>query len=839
MAARKVSRLPTASGAACPLPAVPGKPLSSHLATNAGTPQATPPSVPQAPIPPTPTAGQTITTATAPWKPAKGGDIAATNSRTAKGATISDLVVQGRVVGTIAQLSNGKFSVRNVHGVELGNKFATGWLARNALAQQLNTHNGQIPPPTQLPPATVPAPVAPTPPPPPVAPRPVPPPPPPAPPPPPPAPVPKPTPPAPAPTPPQTPAVKPRRLDPVLGHVFLPDNILDLAPDFTPGRVKQRVVDENGNSYRENQGAVAALDDIGGWYGWRALTDMGRKIEQTTVKTGNVTTWELSHPWLGHIGSFVRVPGGFAMHMNPEFLDVLREAVIKRGETPERAELLVPKRVAFYVDGASKAQTYMKDWTREVVRQAGRNPSIKDADTIPSTLLPKTDTLENLAKKAELRKAGTREFKTTDPGGRPITITLPQTRAEAAAGRTYPAYKQGKNLTRVLTEKQIRHIRSLHRLSARDHSTSDAGLDEVGRMQGWVGEPTVLPVGEFIMQIDYDTDFVWLRGDTRHDYAITYKYANEPHYGKGIFGNGTYTASLGRGKVGSEGRQVAESYAGGSRSKYGFDGVLTLGKIKTGVDVSVITHVEWATIRDKELRYWRKELNKGGKGHLADAVEYGAYCREMLDLLTNQNSHGLYMALMGIDAVVGVAPGSNATSSPGAIMRAQRDKQYTLVINRTAVVMAEGDLNAWSRASGGVKGVLRTDHDKVQLPPNSHLMRWTGRFGPSANTDYAAVPTRLAISEILHFIDTVTDPNPLTQTDVYKSWVGTAPPADWDGYGKVYLDTGDGKGTIWRPVEELVSWWLDTIRMNDEKGRPVSYADKLAEEKRRAKKVKP
>ena len=271
---------------------------------------------------------------------------------------------------------------------------------------------------------------------------------------------------------------------------------------------------------------------------------------------------------------------------------------------------------------------------------------------------------------------------------------------------------------------------------------------------------------------------------------------------------------------------------------------MTLGKVKTGVDVSVITHVEWAQIRAKEEAYWRRQLNKpNNSGHLGDPVEFYAYCRQMLELLGNNNSHGIYLALLGVDAVVGIDPDVSA-GARAARIDPNNPTQYTLIINRTAVVMAEGSVHAWAATSktnrtyGGYQldrrlgFYLKGNNDHFDAPARN-----SAGYGIQGLSGRSQQPL---LGDILALLDGAMSPDADYHKRRFWAWDGSTPepPAGWDGFGKVFLDTGDGKGTIWRPVNELIDWWISGIAMSDQNHKVVNYAETVAQERARGKKIK-
>jgi hypothetical protein len=165
-----------------------------------------------------------------------------------------------------------------------------------------------------------------------------------------------------------------------------------------------------------------------------------------------------------------------------------------------------------------------------------------------------------------------------------------------------------------------------------------------------------------------------------------------------------------------------------------------------------------------------------------------------------------------------------------------------LIINRTAVVMAEGSVHAWAATSK----VNRT-YGGYQLDRSQFYVRGNNDHfdSPAKNSKGYGIPgiTRSQqplLGDILTLLDGAMNPDPEWHKRRFWAWDASSaePPTGWDGFGRVFLDTGDGKGTIWRPVNELIDWWISGIRMTDQNHHVVTYAETIAQERARGKKIK-
>lgn len=676
-------RLPTASGKTCALPPVAGTTISQHLGQNSGPAVATPPSV-TPPNTPALVVKPAIPTAPQPWTPSKATSFTVKNTRTQKGAKIVDLDIGGTIYGTLAELPNGKFTVRDANGQGIGKQFGTSWLARKALADYLNSKQGVLgaPMPQPVTSPTPPPPPTPTPPPPPVF-----------------ATIPlKPI----APPPPPKPVAMPKPAVIAGGSHPVPTfgvRGLDAALGTTARtRIFQELADRIKNST-----------------GWNAQRNFDWK--QVTQKVdGMPTEWDvkMKYRWGKEgenettLASFVRIEGGFNVKISPEFIKWYNANIFP--DFARRMTSPLPDEITFTSNNASRAMTSTKTFFNHVMEGDFR-PAVYN-DNIVARLQ------EKAAAKAPL--VSQRTF-------------VPADQLEAG-------YVQGKNITRQLTPEQIMEIHKLHKSTGDrgTRNTSDAGIDKVLEYQGWAGKlPALTDLRTFTRSLEAG-DRMWLRGDTKVAYASQYKFDPQQHTGKGIFGNGTYSASFEWMKYKTlRGAKLAPDHAFTaartaneySNGDYNVEGPLSLGRLKRAKGTNVMQQGDFERLISQEASYWdgiaenagdnmRVLRNKGvdirSDEYAAAQAQYEA-ARAMYDMCQDANGKGVMAAMLGIDAII-IYP-NGRPNSVSAQRRTWKEiyetdpNSYLLIINRSATVMSSGDMNAMTgkmpRPSSKTGGIRR------------------------------------------------------------------------------------------------------------------------------------
>jgi hypothetical protein len=696
-------RLPK-GGQACPLPPVPGTPIAQHLANNAGAPVPTPPSVPQPSVAKPATATPPIATAVRPWVPTKATSFTQKNTRTQQGATIVDLEYNGQIVGTLAQLPNGKWTVRDANGQGIGKQVHTSWLARKLLSDYLNTKGGNIAP---APAPSQPAPIAPTP---------------------------KPAP--PLPTPPPAPASTPTR--PPAPVKTPPAPVMPKTPTSTPVSLFSS---PDGGTALGGVWATKMFDSASLHPGAYRMVWLGSgfKWRQTNAWKGGVQTeWDLRvgglQPAATAAGlpeitfaSFVRTEGGYSVRVNPEILKIWRENYRKNnpGTNPSALDLGIPEEIVFSASNPVRAMTLAK---KLFVRGFTGNEVKYWVDNNADNLVA---------------KAAQKELLTTPLEGK-RQLAEPETLQQ---GRI-----DGKDMLWKLSEFELREIAELHNATGRRMSgASDAGLDKIAELQGWAaGRPTLTSLRHFYAEIKKG-DHMWLRGDTTHKYASQYKLWAKMHYGKGVYGNGTYSAHLRHlddaGVRGGWTNQIesavstAKDYASGDHNT---EGPITLGRLKRDsriIDQEAFTKLLWddaQLVSDAFNAYevaFQKASAKNSKLTRTEFDENPDNFELVLDYsrakiiqgwMQDQNSLGLIAALHGIDAII-IYPtattqrhnwgweSKNVTENgvsyyktslqgnlreygprDGWAYARESSNQYTLLLNRSASIVASGDMHVWS-----------------------------------------------------------------------------------------------------------------------------------------------
>ncbi len=670
---KRVMRLPK-GGKACPLPPVPGTPIAQHLANNSGAPVATPPSVPQPSVATPATKTIPIATAAKPFIPTKATSFTQRNQRTQKGATIVDLEYNGQMVGTLAQLPNGKWTVRDANGQGIGKQVHTSWLARKLLSDYINAKGGNIAPapapqPAPIAPTPKPAPPVPTPPtPPPVSP--------------PPAPAPAKT--APAPILPKTPTALP-------------------VSQFSGGR-------QWGEAWR-----VAPLAS--------RMTSNAHYWRQTKAKKFGVQTeWdiEVSKAWnfdgieTATFASMVRVEGGFNVRLSPEFVKLLQDRFIQTyPQNAARVQEFIPDEITFTANNASRAMTIAKSAFTHGFGAMVNMPAFigRIQDDIAGAIKAKQEAATPL---------GTSRSKMTP------------------ADKLNDGIIQGRDIVWDTDAAMLQEILDLHEQSGRrGSSNSDKGLDKIAELQGWDrGRPALTELQTF-----WDTaaisDHLFLRGDTHHAYASQFKLWASQFYGKGIFGNGTYSAyhrlgasALMMDKMAYQSQATARQYADGG---YNVEGPVTLGRMKNGARIIEMKDFMQAMYDDYALALTYRnayreasaqaKYNNNPQAFAADPanaliIERNNRARRIMEMLSDDSGNliGLYAGLKGYDGII-IQPNAFPHNFPtlsfkqkgdidvpalNAPQRPMKDwnevqssaNQYLLVMNRSATIAVSGDMHS-------------------------------------------------------------------------------------------------------------------------------------------------
>ncbi len=595
-----------------------------------------------------------------------------------------DLEYNGQLVGSLAQLPNGKWTVRDANGQGVGKQFGTSWMARKAFSDYLNSKQGNLGTPLPQPIPAQPKPV---------------PPPPPAPPPPPPPPVIKPTlrqqtptPPAPAPAP-KAPTTLSfpvstfgaKGLDTALGTSARTRIFPELAEHIT--RMK------GWNAQRS--------------FDWRQVTEKS---------PGAPTEWDIKmkYRWGKEgendttLASFVRVEGGFNVKISPEFIRWFNKNIF-----PDFAGKMtspLPEDITFTSTNASRAMTTTKTFFNHIMQ--GNFRPTEYSDNIGAKVA------EKAAAKAPL--VSRREYTPAD--------------------QLESGWVQGQNLTRQLTPDQIAEIKRLHEQTGLRgmRNTSDAGIDKVLELQGIGGSlPSMTDLRTFAQNVRAG-DHMWLRGDTKTAYASQYKFDPKQHTGKGIFGNGTYSAyfefgryqSLNKASRGTKGIHAATAaHTAGeySNGDYNVEGPVTMGRLKRVKGMNVMQHGDFEALLNNERLYWGNERDRIDKlvdRALQRRTEWrqkngaNAYDSTPLDMeidalykqkeaaesmrwmTSDQNAKGVYAAMLGIDAIIVYPNGgpSNVNVNRGSWSQIYRTdaNRYLLIINRSASVIASGDMNVFT-----------------------------------------------------------------------------------------------------------------------------------------------
>jgi hypothetical protein len=610
--------------------------------------------------------------------PTKATSFTQKNTRTQKGATIVDLEYNGQMVGTLAQLPNGKWTVRDANGQGIGKQVHTSWLARKILSDYLNAKGGSIAPP---PPPPQPAPIAPTP-------KPAP-------------PVPAPPPaPAPTPTPPPAPVKTPTA------------PILPKAPTALP------VSQFSG-------GTQFGL-------GWQESPPMSRQYSsryawrQTKAKKfGAQTEWDIEAAF-GHgfdafetatFASMVRVEGGFNVRIAPAFIDMMRKRFI--AQYPQAAAQVndfIPDDITFTANNASRAMT--------IAKSIFTHGFGYDVNLPPFIARIQDDIVGNIAAKKEA----------ATPIGTTKSKMLPADQLE-------DGLISGRDIVWDTDRRTLQEILDLHNQSGRrGSSNSDKGLDFIAQLQGWDrGRPALTDLGTFWNTAKIQ-DNLFLRGDTHHAYASQFKLWATQFYGKGIFGNGTYSAyhRLGATAVGItrmpyQAQDTAKQYADGG---YNVEGPVTLGRMKRSsrvIDMEDFMQVMYDDYA-LALKYRNEYMAAGGdkaymndkEGWEADPVkaklhEMNQRARKIMEMLGDDSGNliGLYAGLKGFDAII-IQPNAFPHNFPVPTSRSvdtyqgeqlvmaekgpavpdygwakfkASQNQYLLVMNRSATIAVSGDMN--------------------------------------------------------------------------------------------------------------------------------------------------
>jgi hypothetical protein len=682
-------RLPTASGKTCALPPVAGTTISQHLGQNSGPAVSTPPSV-TPPSTPAIAIKPAVLTASKPFMPTKATSFAQKNTRTSKGATIVDLDYNGQIVGSMAQLPSGKWTVRDANGQGVGKQFGTSWMARKAFSDYLNSKQGVLTAPMPAP-TTLTSVSAPPPPPPPViafptqpltviSPPPKP------------APValPKPAPVAAGAHP--VPTFGARGLDAALGTTAR----TKIPPDF----------------------GIMVPQTIG----WNAQQNFTWK-QVSQKMTGIPTEWDVTmKPRWGEaestmtLASFVRIEGGFNVKVNPEFIAYYNKNILPLLQDRYGGAQPLPDDIQFTSNNASRAMTSAKTFFNHAMK----------AQFHPQDY---SDNIQARLAQTAIAKA-----------------PLVSKRSFAPAGELEAGYVQGRDITRQLTPEQIREIHQLHENTGgrNQRNDSDAGIDAVLALQGWGGQlPTLTDLRTFSRSLEKG-DRMWLRGDTKVAYASQYKFDPTQHTGKGIFGNGTYSASFEWGTTKKLNRsnelptmsriaaRTANEYSNGD---YNVEGPITMGRVKRARGVNVMQQGEFEALLERESTYWsrradvaqkrQRELAELGQTRTpAQNAEFESSTleldasRKMYNFTQDANGKGVYAAMLGIDAIVIYPGGRPSASNPSkptwkAIYR-DDPNSYLLIINRSASVIASGDMNVMagkmprpSKKAGGIRRAPR------------------------------------------------------------------------------------------------------------------------------------
>jgi len=434
--------------------------------------------------------------------------------------------------------------------------------------------------------------------------------------------------------------------------------------------------------------------------GWNA--QRGFDWRQVTQKMdGMPTEWDVKirYRWGKEgenettLASFVRIEGGFNVKISPEFIKWYNANIFP--DYAGRMTSPLPDEITFTSNNASRAMTSAKTFFNHIMQ--GNFRPAEYSDNIVARLQ------EKAAAKAPL--VSQRTFATAD--------------------QLETGYVQGKNITRDLTPEQIMEIHKLHK-STGDRTTrndSDAGIDKVLEYQGWAGQlPSLTDLRTFMMHLEKG-DRMWLRGDTKVAYASQYKFDPTQHTGKGIFGNGTYSASFEWGtfkklpqarldpEMALTAARTANEYSNGG---YNVEGPVTLGRLKRVNGKNVMQQGDFEALLKQEASYWDGTAENAAtnmkvlqnKGVDIRSAEYQALqaqyeaARAMYDMTVDSNGKGVYAAMLGIDAIVIYPNGRPSTVSTQR--RTWKEiyetdpNSYLLIINRSASVIASGDMNVMS-----------------------------------------------------------------------------------------------------------------------------------------------